>query len=126
MVHVVVNGKWHLLIRAIDRAGRRIDEVTCLIVPARFENIEKPPKVAFKICMRVDEGIPHACLGSQIDDAGKLIFGEQLVDCVGVLQGNLPEVKIWKLFQQIKPRVLEADVVIVIEVVDPSNRIAEI
>ncbi len=71
MIYVVVNGKGHFCISTVDRAGRCIYKMFDLMMSASFKNIYETYNIAIDVRIRVGDGVPDACLGSEVDDGVK-------------------------------------------------------
>ena len=95
-------------------------------VPASLEDRQEAHEIRLGIVMGSREGMPHPHFGGEVDHALRLMFCEQavqrrLVRDVAPNEGE--RVLLLKLGQ---PRLLEADVIVVIEVVEPDHFIAAV
>ena len=93
--------------------------------PAQLENVEMPRHVGLDIGVGIDQRIAHSRLGGEMEDPldplvgiGESLHGAAIGD-VEALEGEIPET-----LEQRQPRLLQVDVVIVVEVVDADDLIA--
>ena len=77
MVDIVVHGKRHVGIGAVDRRRRRIEQMPAAVVPAAFEDIGEADQIGIHIGVRIDQRIAHAGLRGEMDDMGKAMLREQ-------------------------------------------------
>src|SRR6266480_4622485 len=92
--------------------------------PAAFENVQKTDDVAIDVRVGILERIAHAGLSRQMNDAiGRFaledIFHSSLVGNV-----DLDEAETVALNQPLQSRLLQGNVVVVVEVVQPPNTVA--
>lgn len=120
--------EWHIGVRAVNAAGAGVCEVRRLLVTAGLQDIGESVNIAAGISTRVFKRVTHSGLGSQVDDAVELVLGEAVVNsllfgkvcsdagiaCAGFGSG---------LVQKLKARFLDAGVVVVIDFVEPNNRL---
>lgn len=95
-----------------------------LVVAAAFENIGKADDIAVDIGVRVLQGIANAGLGSQVDDLVEFLGGEQCFHSDPVTDIEFDEAEVGMAGQPGQPAFLEADVVIVIHVVEADDLVA--
>src|SRR5690348_2219330 len=124
MIHVVAHRERQLLVGAVHRAGRGVDQMLDAIVAAGFEDVDEADQVGFHVGVRVLDRIAHAGLRGEVHHARRFEFGEGVFDGGPILEPGLHERKVFLRRQSRQPRVLEIDVVIRIEVVVAEHRVA--
>jgi hypothetical protein len=68
--------------------------VLYLVVTASLKDVEEPVKVALKVSIGIDQGIPHAGLGSKVYHIRKLMLLKQSVDILFAGKIKRPENKV--------------------------------
>lgn len=125
-VHAVLLGERHLLVAAVDRAGAGVDQVLDRVVAAGLEHVEEADEVALEVGARVLDGVADARLGSEVHHDVEAVLGEQALDEGGVAQVAAHEgeaaVRV-SLGQHAQAGVLDAGVVIAVEVVEANDGI---
>lgn len=125
-VHAVLLGERHLLVAAVDRAGAGVDQVLDRVVAAGLEHVEEADEVALEVGARVLDGVADARLGSEVHHYIEAVLGEQALDEGGVAQVAAHEgeaaVRVG-LGQHAQAGVLDAGVVIAVEVVEANDGI---
>lgn len=125
-VHAVLLGERHLLVAAVDRAGAGVDQVLDRVVAAGLEHVEEADEVALEVGARVLDGVADARLGSEVHHYIEAVLGEQALDEGGVAQVAAHEgeaaVRVG-LGQHAQAGVLDAGVVITVEVVEANDGI---
>src|SRR5688572_10668992 len=124
MVNVLMHGEWHLRVGAVDRARRSKDQVLDAVVPAAFEHGHRSLDVAIDVGERSLNAVPHAGLRTEVDDSLNFLGGEQLGHSVAIGEIKLHELESLKAFQNVETRVLQRDVVILVEIVEPDDLVA--
>lgn len=99
MIDIVVNGKRHVGIAAVHGTGGRIDEMLDLSMPTTFQNVHESFDVAFRIGVRVHEGIAHTGLSGEMDDAPYRVVGEEVTHALSVGEIELHEAESLTQFQ---------------------------
>ena len=61
---------------AVHGARRRIDEVLHAAVPAGLQDVGEADQIRRHILFRVRQGVSHAGLGCEVNDAFGSVFGE--------------------------------------------------
>ncbi len=69
MINVMMDGKWHRSIGAIDAGTTGIDQMLDAMMAAAFQYMRETDDVAIDVSHRILQGITHACLRCQIDHA---------------------------------------------------------
>lgn len=125
-VHAVLLGERHLLVAAVDRAGAGVDQVLDRVVAAGLEHVEEADEVALEVGARVLDGVADARLGNEVHHYIEAVLGEQALDEGGVAQVAAHEgeaaVRV-SLGQHAQAGVLDAGVVIAVEVVEANDGI---
>ena len=142
IVDLVVFTVRDLAVQAINRTGRRIEQMLHLVVAAGLKNVEEADHIALHVGIRVRDGIAHARLCSKVHHLVELLGGKEFIDrfLVGEVHADkartckrrtcelLPEGDFGKhvsvrrteaVFPQAP--VLEAHIVIVVDIVKPDN-----
>lgn len=94
------------------------------MVTAGLEHVEEADEVTLEVGARVLDGVAHACLGGEVHHDVEAVLGEQALDEGGVAQVAAHEGEAAVgvgLGQHAQARVLDAGVVIAIEVVEADN-----
>lgn len=123
-VHAVLLGERHLLVAAVDRAGAGVDEVPDRVVAAGLEHVEEADEVALEVGARVLDGVAHARLGGEVHHDVEAVLGEQALDEGGIAQVAAHEGEAAVgvgLGQHAQARVLDAGVVVAVEVVEADD-----
>lgn len=125
-VDAVLLGERNLLVAAVDRAGAGVDEVPDRVVTAGLKDVEEADEVALEVGARVLDGVADARLGSEVHHYIEAVLGEQALDEGGVAQVAAHEgeaaVRV-SLGQHAQAGVLDAGVVIAVEVVEANDGI---
>ncbi len=95
-----------------------------LAVPAALKQIDEADEVGLGIGLRIDERVAHAGLGGEVDDALEVFLAEEFGHARGIGDVELDEAKARMVGQLLQARLLQADVVIVVEVVDADDLVA--
>ena len=86
VVHLVLNAEGYFFVTAVHGTGRSVHQVfysgavPVVAVAAGFQNIVKTDDVAFNVSIRVVDGVPYPCLGRQVYNDGRLVFGKNFID----------------------------------------------
>ena len=98
---------------------------TIVAVAAGLEDIEEPDDIRLDIVFGMGDAMAHAGLGGEVDDHLRMVGGEETVD--GLLVGDvaLDEVVVdarrTQVLELVETRLLEAHVVVVVEVVNADD-----
>ena len=120
-VDAVLLGERHLLVAAVDRAGAGVDQVLDRVVAACLKDVEEADEVALEVGTRVFDGVAHARLGGEVHHDVEAVLHEQALDEGGIAQVAAHEGEAAvcvRLDQHAKARVLDAGVVVAVEVVE--------
>ena len=79
-----------------------------------------------RIFVRIGQREPHAGLRGEIDHALRLIFGEEPLDSRAVFEVGFHEMEAVARHELCQPRLLQSDIVIGVEVVEPDHLIAPV
>jgi len=141
IVHLVVFAVGHFAVESVHGTGRGEHQVLDLVMATGFQNVQESDQVALQVGIRVCNGIAHACLGGEVHDLVEFFFGKELVETFLVVdthfhesavlvlaalhQGAIGEV-VAGLFDAAfaEATVLEADIVIVVNIVEAHDFIA--
>jgi len=141
IVNLVVFAVGNLAIEAVHGTRRGEHEVLDLVMTTGFQNVQESDQVALKVGVGVRDGIAHACLCGEVHHLVELFFGEELVErllivdahlhksavlVLGTLDHGAVGEAIARLFDAAfaKAAVLEANIVIVVDVVETNHFIA--
>ena len=125
-VDAVLLGERHLLVAAVDRAGAGVDQVLDRVVAACLKDVEEADEVALEVGTRVLDGVADARLGGEVHHDVEAALGEQALDEGGVAQvaANESEAAVGVyLGQHAQARVLDAGVVVAVEVVEADDHV---
>lgn len=125
-VDAVLLGERNLLVAAVDRAGAGVDEVLDRVMAAGLEHIEESDEVALEVGARVLDGVADARLGGEVHHDIEAVLGEQALDEGGIAQVAAHEGEAAVgvgLGQHAQARVLDAGVVVAVEVVEADDRV---
>ncbi|MNC44026.1 hypothetical protein D3C75_929190 [compost metagenome] len=109
---------------AEHRAGRGEDEVGGLHRAAALEDAEEADDVGIDIGLGRFETVADPGLGGEVDDAARLVFGEQGGDALAVGQVERVMAIVRMFLQQGQTSLLQRRVVIGVEVVQADDRLA--
>jgi hypothetical protein len=121
-----MDGKGHPGIGAVDGGGGGEDQVLHPAVPAAFKDVDETYQVAVDVGVGIFQGVAHPGLGGQVDHLGKPLGGEQSRDPGTVRQVHPGKAKVGVSHELRQTSLLEADVVVVVEVVEPDDFIATV
>lgn len=125
-VHAVLLGERHLRVAAVDRAGAGVDEVLDRVVAAGLEDVEEADEVALEVCAGILDGVADTGLGGEVYHSVEAVLSEQALDEGGVTQVTSHEGKAAicvGLGQHAQTRMLDARVVVAVEVVEADDRV---
>ena len=86
VIHLVISRIGHLLVAAIYRTTRSINEVlyapltTIITMSASFQDVVEANEVALNVGIRIGNGVAHARLGCEVYDHLKVILGKEPVN----------------------------------------------
>ena len=142
IVDLVVFAVRYLRIQAINGTGRSVEQMLHLVMAAGLKNVEEADHVALHVGVRVRDGIAHARLGREVHHLVELLGGKKLVDrfLVGEVHADKASTGKRRALEHVTERqiveqaalgcaetvfpqapVLEAHIVIVVDVVKPDN-----
>ena len=124
VVHRVADGERHLGIGAIDAGRAGIDQMADLLVAARLEDVEEADQVAVRVGMRVLQRVADAGLCCEVQHALRAQLGEQPARGIGIRDVGLDEAEALVRRELRQAGVLQARVVIIVQVVDADHRMA--
>lgn len=122
VVHLVLRGVRNLLVAAIDRGGRGIEQMLYLVVAACLQDIVESYKVALDISIRIGDAVADSCLSGKVHDNGNLVFREDFLYCIFVCNGGMdkcPDAMQSLYFLQ--TLILDVDIVVVGNGIDADN-----
>ena len=80
MIDVVGGAKRQPGVGAIDRRGRRIDQMPAAVMAAAFQHVDEALQVGIHVGVRIGQRMAHAGLRGEMDDVGKLVRRKQRRD----------------------------------------------
>src|SRR6266516_458823 len=92
-----------------------------LAVATLFEHLEEAEDIGRDVGVRPLQGVAHAGLGSEVNDAVKVASVEQLIHRFRVREGGAYELEVALLLQYREARLLESDVVVVVHGIEADN-----
>src|SRR5689334_888851 len=116
--------EWHLRVRAVDGARRREHQMLDAVMAAAFEHRQRALHVAVEVRERRLDAVAHAGLRAEVDDAREFLGGEQLRHSLAVGEIELHELEIALALQHLEPRMLQRDVVVLVEIVEAHDLVA--
>ncbi len=142
VVDLVVFAVRDLAVQAINRTGRRIEQMLHLVVAACLENVEEADHVALHVGIRVRDGVAHSGLCREVHHLVELLGSKELVDVFLVGEVHADKTSLFErralehaterqvveqtalgCAETVFPQatVLEAHIVIVVDVVESDN-----
>jgi hypothetical protein len=123
MIDVVALGEGHAGVAAVNAGTRGVDQMLNRVLAAAFEDVHEADQIAIDVGVGVEQRVAHAGLGSQVNHALETFAGKQRGHRPPVGDVPLDEAKIALSRQAGQAGVLEANVVVVVEVVDADDRV---
>jgi hypothetical protein len=124
MVDVVVHREGQRGVGPIDGAAGGVDQVRDPHVPAALQDVQEGDDVRVDVGVGVGQRVAHPRLRGQVDHAVEPSPAEQLGDGGALGEVQLAEAEARVPPQLRQPRLLEGDVVVVVEAVDPDEVVA--
>jgi hypothetical protein len=124
VIDIVALGKRHAGVAAIDARTRGIDEMLDAVLAAAFEDIRETEQIAVHVGGGMGQRVTHAGLRREMDHPIETTVRKERRHRRPVGDIHLDEAEIPLPRQAMKSVPLEADIVIVIEVVDAEHAIA--
>ena len=122
IVHLVVGGVRHLLVTAIDRGGRGIDQMFDLMMTTSFQDIIEADKVALNVSIGIGYAVADSCLSGKVHDNGNLVFREDFLHCVFFSDGSVDKSPIpMQGFDFFQTLILDVDIVVVGDRIDSDD-----
>lgn len=127
VVYLVVCAERHLLVAAINRGRRCINQMFHRIVAAGLQDVVEADDIGFDVDIRMIDGIADACLGSQIDHDIEMIFFKKSVHKRFVADGSIYENMLYgrglcSFFNLLQAPFLEAYFIVIVHVVQADRR----
>ena len=125
-VDAVLLGERHLLVAAVDRAGAGVDQVLHGVMATGLEDVEEAYKITFQVGTRVLDGVADSRLSCEVYHDVKAVLCEQALDEGGVTKISAHEGEAALgigLGQHAQTRVLDAGVVVAVEVVETDDHV---
>jgi hypothetical protein len=94
------------------------------VVAAPLEHGHRAGDVAVDVGERGLNAVAHAGLRAEVDDSLELLAGEQLRHSVSVGEVELDELEPSVALEHLEPRVLQREVVVLVEVVEADDLVA--
>jgi len=124
VVHVVVDAEGHRRVGPVDGGGRGVGQVLHAVVSAALQNVHEADEVGVDVGVRILEGIADTGLGGEMDDALGFLGGEEVFDRGSIGEVEAVEAEVGVTGEAGEAGFLEADVVVVVEVVETDDLIA--
>ena len=122
IVHLVVRGVRHLLVAAIDRGGRSIDQMLDLMVAACLQDIVESYKVALNVSIGIGDAVAYSRLCGEVHDNGNLVFREDFLYSVFVSNGGMDKCPVsMQGFNFFQPPILNVNIVVVGDRIDTDS-----
>ena len=124
MIHALMDREWHMLIGAVHRAARCIDEMLYPMLATTLKNSQCPQHIAVRIDKRVLDTIPNTRLGTHVHHAPKPFAIKEPSDSFRVRQIKFYKTERWMPLKDRKSGLFQCYVIVLIEVIQPNNLIA--
>lgn len=122
VVHLVIGGVRNLLVAAIDRGRRSIDQMLDFVVTAGLQNIIESDKVALYVSVGIGDAIADSSLSGEVRDNGNLVFREDFLHCVFISDGGVDKSPVaMQGFDFFQTLILDVDIVVVGDRIDTDN-----
>ena len=122
VVHLVVRGVRHLLVAAIDRGGRGIDQMFDFVVTASLQDIVESDEVALDVSVGISNAVADSCLSGEVHNNDNLVFREDFLYCVFVCDGGVDKSPIpMQGFDFFQTLILDVDIVVVGDGIDSDD-----
>ena len=121
IVHLVIGGVGHLLVAAVDRAGRCIHQMLHGIMAAGFQNVIEANHVTLDVGVRVCNRVANASLSTQIDHNIRVILLKNAVDKCLVRKAALDKSVVLELLKLRQASFLDTNVVIIVHVIQTDD-----
>ena len=122
IVHLVVGGVRNLLVAAIDRGGRGIDQMLDLMVTASLQDIIETDKIALYVSVGIGDTVADSSLSGKVYDYGNLVFREDFLYCVFVSDGGVDKCPVaMQSLYFLQTLILDVDIVVVGDGIDTDN-----
>jgi hypothetical protein len=121
MIDRLVFGKWQRFVAAVNRRGRRVNEMGDMRMAASFEDVTERDDVVAQIRIRIDKRIANTRLRCEMHDAIEVAVAEELRGCAFVGEIEAFKRKFGAIGKRAEPRFLQPHVVIRLEVVDAGH-----
>jgi hypothetical protein len=79
VVNLVIGRVRHLLVAAIDRGRRGIDEMLNLVIATSLEDVVETYEIRLNVSPWISDRIAHASLSGEVNHHGRFVVGEQFV-----------------------------------------------
>ena len=124
MIDILVYGKRHGRVGAIDRTRRGVDQVCYAMMPAPFEDMQRANNVALDIGVRIFYGVADTGLCRKMHDFLKVLFRKQFLYGIAILQIDTRHFEIVKVVENRRPGLFEADVIVVVKIIQTDDGVA--
>jgi len=113
--------KRHVGIGAVNRTGRRKNQVFNIGVPASFENVQESHNIGIYIRVGVFQRIPNPCLGRQVHNRIKAPFGKERFHGRSIGQVDVYVRERGVRGQLVEACLLQVRVIVVVEIVETDD-----
>src|SRR5438034_8980106 len=124
VIGVLMLGEWLLRVRPIDGAGRSVDEMLHVVVPAALQDIEESGDVAVDVGVRVFHRIAHSGLGGEVDDPPRAPLAKEAGHLCAIGDVEPDKLEPVEVAELLKARLLQLRIVVGIEIVDSHDGVA--
>lgn len=121
VIHLVIGRVGHLLVAAVDGAGRCIHQMLHGIVAAGFQNVIEANHVALDVGIRVGDGIANTSLSAQIDHNIRVMLLKNAIDHCLVRKIALDKGVVLELLKLCETSFLDTNVIIIVHVVQTDD-----
>ena len=127
VIHRLALIEGQIAVSAVHRTARGIDQVFGAVVAATFQHMAKAHKIALDVSRRILQGVTDPGLSRQVDHHCRLLGSKQRHQVIAVLQGHFhkaPSTLLGNRLDLKQPRLLQAWVVVVVQVVEANNSLS--
>lgn len=121
VVHLVICGVRHLLVRAIDGGAGSVHQMFHRIMAAGFENVVEANHVALDVSVRVRDGITNTCLCAEVHHNVRVILLKNTVNEGLVCQITFYKGIVLKLLEFCQTFLLDTDIIVIVHVVQSDD-----
>ena len=123
MIDVVALGEGHARVAAVNARTRGVDQMLNRVLAAAFEDVHEADQIAVDVGVGVQQRVAHTGVGGQVDHPLETFAGKQRSHRRPVGDVPLDEAEIALPCEAGQAGALEANVVLIVKVVDADDRV---